>query len=67
MRHISSIEERTLESLAWEESSPLLVLLDDKSNPAAVAQNLFGPQGIVIFFLFLFIWRDLFDIMHVFK
>ncbi len=42
---MSSIEEKILESLAWEEGSPLLVLLEDKLNQLAVANPLLGANG----------------------
>lgn len=37
VRHMSSIEERILDSLAWEENSPLLALVADPANQELIA------------------------------
>jgi len=44
VKHISGIEEKILESMAWEEGSPLLELAQDKSNQQNIINHLLSPQ-----------------------
>lgn len=43
IKHLSTIEEKILESMAWEENSPLLNLLTDKNNQNIV-NTLLSPS-----------------------
>jgi len=46
VRHLNNIEEKILESLAWEENSTVFLLMEDKSNRSYVVENqIMSPAG----------------------